>query len=392
MITLITTKDGNKSLQSLLEKICGADRLKVVDFKSLAAYPGGSGSVIVDDHLLDQVDPIASLRLLHERLSESQTIVFLVELVGGKHGMFGKSLLMREAPARFWPDWSAFHKLLLASHFDKIWLANPETDQHGSQLVVISARIGAKHECPMVSVILPVFNEFGTFEEALKRVLAKEIAGVSIQIVIIESNSTDGTKEVVAKYAGHERIDIIWQEKPRGKGNAVREGIAAAKGNIILIQDADLEYDVNDYDALINVLTSWHSSFVLGSRHVGDWKLRKFNDMPIIAALCNFAHIFFVWLMNVLVGATMKDPFTMYKVFYRDCVYGLNFRCDRFDYDRELVIKLCRKGFYPIEIPVNYKARSFAEGKKISFLKDGLPWILQDIQSATEPLGVPEIL
>ena len=167
MVTLITTKGGNKSLQAQLEKICGADRLQVVDFESLAAYPGGRGSVIVDDHLLDQVDPLASLRLLRERLSESQPIVFLIELVGGKHRRFGKSLLMREAPARFWPDWNTFHKLLLASHFEKIWLGNPETDQHGSQLAVISARIGAKREQPMVSVILPVFNEFGTFEEAL---------------------------------------------------------------------------------------------------------------------------------------------------------------------------------------------------------------------------------
>ena len=369
MVTLVTTQGGDKSLQALLEEVCGADRLRVVDFESLAAYKGGGGSVIVDDHLLDQPDPLVPLRLLRERLSEAQPIAFLVELVGGKHRRFGASLIMRETPARFWPDWSTFHKLLLASNFNQIWLNNPETDQKGSKLAVVSARIGTKRERPLVSVILPVFNEVGTFAEAMNHVLAKEIAGVDIQIILIESNSTDGTKELVAKYEGHEKVDVIWQEKPKGKGNAVREGIAAAKGDIILIQDADLEYDVNDYDALIEVLTSWRASFVLGSRHVGDWKMRKFNDMPIIATLCNCAHIFFVGLMNFLVGANMKDPFTMYKVFYRDCVYGLNFRCDRFDFDRELVIKLCRKGLYPVEIPVNYKARSFAEGKKISFIR-----------------------
>jgi hypothetical protein len=387
MITLITTKGGNKSLQSLLQEICCADRLKVVDFGSLAKHSVGRGNVIVDDHLLDQVDPLAALRLLRERLSESQPIVFLVELVGASHRWLRKTLVMREAPARFWPDWSALHKLLLASNFDQVWLSDPEIDQNGSQLAVVSARIGMKRERPMVSVIMPVFNEFNTFHEAINRVLAKEITGVDIQIIIVESNSTDGTREIVAKYEDHEKIDIIWQKKPKGKGHAVREGLAAAKGDIILIQDADLEYDVNDYDALIDELTSWRASFVLGSRHEGDWKMRKFNDMPIIANLFNFGHVFFVGIINLLIGAKMKDPFTMYKVFYRDCIYGLNFRYNRFDFDHELVIKLYRKGFHPTEIPVNYQARSFAEGKKVSVFRDGISWILKDIRLASEPLA-----
>lgn len=386
MVTLVTTKGGNKSLQSLLEKACGPERLAVVDFDSLVAYSGGRGSIIVDDHLLDQVDPLATLHILWERMSESQAIVFMVELVGGDHTWLRESLVMRESLARFWPDWNAFHKLLLASNFDQIWLSNPESDQKGSPLVIISARIGTKRERPMVSVIMPVFNEFSTFNESINRVLAKEVTGVDIQVIIVESNSTDGTRELVAKYEGHERIDIIWQESPSGKGYAVREGLTAAKGDIILIQDADLEYDVNDYDSLIDELTSWRSSFVLGSRHTGNWKVRKFNDMPIIASLFNLGHIFFVWVINALIGSSMKDPFTMYKVFYRDCIYGLNFRYNRFDFDHELVIKLYRKGFHPTEIPVNYQARSFSEGKKVSIFKDGISWILKDIQLAAEPL------
>lgn len=389
MVTLVTSRGGSKSLQPVVEQLCGADRLRVVDFETLDAYPGGSGSIIVDDHLLDQRDLPGTLRLLRERLREGQPVVFLVELVGGRHRRFRKSLLMRDRPARFWPDWSALYKLLLASGFEHIWLHNPKAVQHGSRHAFVSAGAGTRRERPLVSVIMPVFNEAGTFKEAIERVLAKEVDGVDIRVVIVESNSTDGTRQLVAQYDGHEKIHIIWQEKPSGKGHAVREGIAAARGDIILIQDADLEYDVNDYDALVEELTSWRAAFVLGSRHTGDWKMRRFNDMPVIATLCNCAHIFFVWLMNFLVGAGMKDPFTMYKVFYRDCVYGLNFRCDRFDYDRELVIKLCRKGLYPVEIPVNYRARSFAEGKKISILRDGLPWVVQDIQSAVEPLGNP---
>lgn len=385
-ITLITTRDGNKSLQLLFEEICSADRLEIVDFETLVTHSIGSGSIVVDDHLLDQINPVATLRLLREQMSESQDIVFLIELVGGNHKWLRESLIMRESPARFWPDWNAFHKLLLASNFDQIWLGDPENDQNGSHLTVVSARIGIKRERPLVSVIMPVFNEFSTFNESINRVLQKEVYGVDIQVIVVESNSTDGTKELVSKYEGHERVDIIWQEKPSGKGYAVREGFAAAKGDIILIQDADLEYDINDYDALIDELTSWRSTFVLGSRHTGDWKMRKFNDMPVIANLYNLGHIFFVAVINILIGASMKDPFTMYKVFYRDCIHGLNFRYKRFDFDHELVIKLYRKGFHPTEIPVNYQARSFSEGKKVSFFKDGISWIQKDIQLANEPL------
>jgi hypothetical protein len=385
-ITLVTNVGGSKSLQHLLEEVCSSDRLTVIDFKSLDMLPMDGSSIIVDDHLLDQIDPISTLRLVCEKMNDSQIIMFMVELVGGNHKWLHKSLLVRKAPARFWPDWIAFHKLLLAANFDQIWLCDPENEQHGSFLAIVSARRGVRRDRPLVSVIMPVFNESSTFEDSINRVLQKEIPGVDIQIIVVESNSTDGTRELVSKFDGHERIKIIWQERPSGKGSAVREGLLAAKGDIVLIQDADLEYDVNDYDALIEELTSWRSSFVLGSRHTNDWKMRKFNDMAFIANLYNLGHIFFVGLINLLIGSNLKDPFTMYKVFYRDCVYGLNFRYKRFDFDHEIVIKLYRKGFHPTEIPVNYQARSFTEGKKVSFLKDGISWIHKDIQLANEPL------
>jgi hypothetical protein len=385
-ITLVTTINGNKSLQFLLEKICNVDQLTVIDFESLDTLQSNSGSIIVDDHLLDQIDPVSTLRLLREKMNESQQIVFLIELVGGNHKWLRDSLVMRKSTSRFWPDWLTFHKILLATNFNQIWLRDPENEKNGSSLAFISARIGEKHQRPLVSVVMPVFNEFSTFEESITRVLQKQISGVDIQIIIVESNSTDGTKEIVAKYDGHDKVKIIWQDKPSGKGYAVREGILAAKGDIVLIQDADLEYDINDYDALIYELTSWRSSFVLGSRHTNDWKMRKFNDMAFIADLYNLGHIFFVGLINLLIGSNMKDPFTMYKVFYRDCVYGLNFRYKRFDFDHELVIKLYRKGFCPTEIPVNYQARSFAEGKKVSFFKDGVSWVYKDFQLANEPI------
>lgn len=385
-ITLVTTINGNKSLQFHLESICNLDQLTVIDFQSLNTLQIDCGNIIVDDHLLDQADPVSTLRLIREKMNESQQIIFLIELVGGNHKWFRDSLVTRVSTSRFWPDWLAFYKMLLSTNFNQIWLRDPENEKNGSRLALISARVAEKYQRPLVSVIMPVFNEISTFEESIGRVLQKKIDGIDIQIIVVESNSTDGTKEIVSKYEGHDKVKIIWQEKPFGKGYAVREGILAAKGDIILIQDADLEYDINDYDALIYELTSWRSLFVLGSRHTNDWKMRKFNDMAVIANLYNLGHIFFVGLINLLIGSKMKDPFTMYKVFYRDCVYGLNFRYKRFDFDHELVIKLYRKGFRPREIPVNYKARSFAEGKKVSFLRDGISWVQKDIQLANEPL------
>ena len=390
-ITLITTRDGKKSLQSLFEKTCDSIYLKIIDFENLNTTSIGNGTIFVDDHFLDQNDPVSILHMLRDRMIESQDIIFLIELVGGNHKWLRESLISRKFSARYWPDWNIFHKLLIATNYEKVWLNNPECDKNGSQLAVISARIGIKHDRPLVSVIMPVFNEYSTFEQSINRVLSKEISGVDIEIIVVESNSTDGTRNLLIKYWGNKKVNIILQDIPRGKGHAVREGLAIAKGDIILIHDADLEYDVNDYDALVDELTSWRSSFVLGSRHTGNLKMRKFTDMPIIANLYNLGHIIFVSLINYLIKTNLKDPFTMYKVFYKDCIYGLNFRYKRFDFDHELVIKLCRKGFCPTEIPVNYIARSFSEGKKVSFLKDGISWIQKDIQLAYEPIDNPKL-
>jgi hypothetical protein len=143
-----------------------------------------------------------------------------------------------------------------------------------------------------------------------------------------------------------------------------------------MIQDADLEYDLEDYEALLEPLLRKRAAFVLGARHGGStWKMRQFEHQPVIAAILNQAHWFFTILINVFFGAHLKDPFTMYKVFRRDCLYAIRLECDRFDFDWELVIKFLRKGYRPLEIPVNYRSRSFSEGKKVSFFRDPLTWL-----------------
>ena len=114
--------------------------------------------------------------------------------------------------------------------------------------------------------------------------------------------------------------------------------------------------------------------------------MRSFSGQPFISGILNLAHWFFTMLVNVGFHAHLKDPFTMYKVFRRDCLYGLEFVCNRFDFDFELVIKLLRKGYQPREIPVNYRSRSFAEGKKVSFFGDPLTWLRALVRFRLEPM------
>ena len=228
----------------------------------------------------------------------------------------------------------------------------------------------------VLSVVVPIYNERHTVREALDAILAKSIPGWELQIIMVESNSTDGTREIVQTYAAHPRVKLILEDRPRGKGHAVRAGFAHATGDVMLIQDADLEYDLNDYEILLAPIAAGRQTFVLGSRHsTGGWAIRKFSDQPLQALVLNLAHWGFTLMINVSLGVWLHDPFTMYKVFRRDCLDGLRFECNRFDFDWELLIKLIRKGHRPIEIPISYKSRSFKQGKKISMFRDPLSWM-----------------
>jgi len=244
-------------------------------------------------------------------------------------------------------------------------------------------------EKPVLSVIVPAYNEQATFSQMMDVLLAKQIEGVHIEVIVVESNSTDSTREMALRYAEHPRVHLLLQEQARGKGNAVRAGFAAATGDILLIQDADLEYDIDDYDALLKPILEFKHNFVIGSRHTAQinvWKIRKFNDAAGFAAFFNFGHVLFLTLLNVIYWQKLKDPFSMFKVFRRDCLYGLSLECNRFDFDFEIVIKLLRKGYRAVELPVNYRARSLSEGKKVRMFRDPLTWIVALIKFRKSPL------
>ncbi|MGZ3689611.1 MAG: glycosyltransferase family 2 protein, partial [Bdellovibrionota bacterium] len=228
-----------------------------------------------------------------------------------------------------------------------------------------------------VSIIIPVYNEASTVGTLLHRVSNQEIPGMTKELLVVESNSTDGTRRIVEEFAKTHPIRLILQDQPRGKGHAVRTGLAEADGEIILIQDGDLEYDVADYPALVQPIVEGRADFVLGSRHLaaGRWRIRKFEQDQFRAAILNFGGFFFHTFFNILYGQRLTDPTTMFKVFRRSCVQGMEFVSDRFDFDFEIVAKLIRSGYSPVEVPVSYSSRGFEEGKKIRVFRDPLTWV-----------------
>ena len=226
----------------------------------------------------------------------------------------------------------------------------------------------------LLSVVVPVFNEAAYVRGVLDELLARKFV-IPHEVIVVESNSTDGTREIVQRYEGHPGLRIIYEDQPRGKGAAVRRGLKAATGTIMLIQDADFEYDLEDYDALLEPIVQRRTSFVLGSRSLGldDWKVRRFGRSRVKGLLLNVAHLGFARIFNVLYQQRVTDVVTMFKVFRRECIEGAEFVAERFNFDIELACTIVKNGYSPMEVPVNYVARGFDEGKKVEFLRDVFP-------------------
>jgi glycosyltransferase involved in cell wall biosynthesis len=223
-------------------------------------------------------------------------------------------------------------------------------------------------------VIVPVFNEADYLRSVLDELLNMQFV-IPHEVIVVESNSTDGTREIAQRYEGRPGIQIIYEDRPRGKGSAVRRGLAAATGTVVLIQDADFEYDLGDYDAVLEPILQRRTSFVLGSRSLGldDWKVRRLASSRLKAFLMNFAQLLFARTFNFLFQQRVTDVNTMFKVFRRECIEGVDFAASGFNFDIELACMLVRNGYSPMEVPVNYVARGFDEGKKINFVSEFFP-------------------
>jgi ribosomal protein S27E len=225
-----------------------------------------------------------------------------------------------------------------------------------------------------LSIILPAFNEVRYIRDVVEAVLAKTVE-IEKEVIIVESNSSDGTRDIVREFEGRPGVKVLYEERAQGKGHAVRTGLAAASGSIILIQDADFEYDLDDYDALLKPILLRKTSFVLGSRSLGldDWKVRRYASTPLRGLLMNLAQVGFAKTFNGLYQQNVTDVNTMFKVFRRECLNGVELVCDGFNLDIELACKIVKNGYPPMEVPVNYVSRGFDEGKKINFWRDAFP-------------------
>ena len=225
-----------------------------------------------------------------------------------------------------------------------------------------------------LSVVLPVYEEAGTVRQVIEGVPQKQL-GIEKELIIVESGSRDGSREIVAEYAYTPGVRVIYEPAPRGKGHAVRAGLSVSSGSIVLIQDADLEYDIDDYDALLAPILERRTSFVLGSRTLGagDWKVRRFARGKLAALALNAAQVGFAKTFNLLYQQHTSDVNTMFKVFRRSCLNTISLSSDGFELDIELVCKLVLAGHAPLEVPVSYAARDFSQGKKIRFWRDAWP-------------------
>ena len=229
----------------------------------------------------------------------------------------------------------------------------------------------------LLSVIIAAYNEASTIAQTLARLhVVLETLNCSFEIIVIESNSTDETREILQGIEHQLNLKLVFQDHPQGKGSAVRLGMRQMSGDVFLIYDADAEYDPADIPKLLEPIESGATSFVLGTRHEKGRSMRVMDDHRIRPALMNLAHKFFTGLINFTFFVRLTDPFTMYKIFRSEVFSGIKLVSNRFDFDWELVCKAIRLGCVPLEIPVFYKSRSFSEGKKVRFFRDPLTWLI----------------
>jgi glycosyltransferase involved in cell wall biosynthesis len=210
-----------------------------------------------------------------------------------------------------------------------------------------------------LSVIIPVYNEVGNIEEILKRVKATKQA---TEIIVVDDGSQDGTRDILKKLDGKEKVRVLLHEKNQGKGAAVRTGMDAATGEILLIQDADLEYDPRDYPTLLQPLEEGIADVVYGSRFLGGPRRVAMYWHMVANKLLTF-------MTNILYNTILSDMETGYKVFRRKVVDGMKLRSKRFDFEPEFTAKVLKRNYRIYEVPISFNPRDYSQGKKIK-LKD----------------------
>jgi glycosyltransferase involved in cell wall biosynthesis len=226
-----------------------------------------------------------------------------------------------------------------------------------------------------LSVIVPVYNERNTVVEVLRRMRAVELPdAIDLEIIVVDDGSTDGTRDVLNQLRDS-TVRILLHEENRGKGAAVRTGIEVASGDYVLIQDADLEYDPEDWPKLIAPVIRGRAQVVYGSRFTGERRNMLFLHW--------IGNRMLSLVTNVLYNTTLSDMETCYKLVDRTLLLDLDLRCNRFDIEPEITAKLLKRRIRIYEVPISYMGREFDEGKKITW-RDGFAalWTLAKFRFA----------
>jgi glycosyltransferase involved in cell wall biosynthesis len=214
-----------------------------------------------------------------------------------------------------------------------------------------------------LSIVIPCYNEQATVATLLDQVRAVDLGEIEKQIVVVDDFSTDGTRQILAEQQQRGDIDLYLLPRNQGKGAACREGLRHATGDIVLIQDADLEYDPADYPVLLRPILAGRTKVVYGSRFLGEHKAMYFWHAV--------GNQLLTLITNILFDTTLTDMETCYKVFTRDIADRLRLRSDRWGFDPEITAKILRMGHRIYEVPISYAGREHWEGKKIVAWKDG---------------------
>jgi len=235
--------------------------------------------------------------------------------------------------------------------------------------VSISGKIPPRRaplDSPLLSVVMPVYNERATLDEIVSRVLR---VPMRIELVAVDDASSDGSWERLLELSRERGFKVLLQDRNRGKGAAVRRGIAETSGDVIVVQDADLEYSPEEYPELVDLIVRGKADAVFGSRFIGRHRCFLFTHY--------LANLFLNLVTNVLYNTTMTDMETCFKAVRADVMKGLDLKSNRFGIEPEITAKLFKRGARVYEIPITYEGRDYSEGKKISW-RDGFPalWTL----------------
>jgi glycosyltransferase involved in cell wall biosynthesis len=236
---------------------------------------------------------------------------------------------------------------------------------------------------PLLSVVIPVYNEFRTLESLLARV---EAVALSKEIILVDDGSTDGTRGILARYEGKPGYQVIYHAANQGKGAALATGFRHATGDLVVVQDADLEYDPREYPRLVQPILDGVADVVYGSRFAG-------TTRRVSGFFHYLVNQFLTLVSNVLTNLILTDMETCYKVFRREIIQAMPLKSKRFGFEPEITIKIAKCHYRIYEVPISYAGRSHADGKKIGW-KDGVDalWTMAYFRFIDrEPLPIPEL-